>query len=201
MPIPVVRAHRTMPLPSPTTSRAPRHTRSIVAQAFERDDGLWDIDAHITDVKNRLVEIASGPRPAGDPIHDLWLRITVDTQLNIVDAIAVSDAVPYHGYCEAIAPAYQKLIGLNLLKGFRLAVKERLAGIDGCTHLTELAGVLPTATIQAFAGDVLPTRDGVVDDTGAHPPFQLDRCHSLRRDGPAVAKFYPRWVIKPASQS
>ena len=55
--------------------------------------------------------------------------------------------------------------------------------------------------IQAFAGDVLPTRDGVVDDTGAHPPFQLDRCHSLRRDGPAVAKYYPRWVVKPVTQS
>ena len=201
MPIPVARAHRLMPLPSPTTSRAPRHTRSIVAQAFERDDGLWDIDARITDVKTRLVEIASGPRPAGEFIHDLSLRITVDTQFNIVDAIAVSDAVPYFGFCEAIGPAYKKLVGLNLMKGFRQAVKERLAGVEGCTHLTELAGVLPTATIQAFAGDVLPTRDGVVDDTGAHPPFQLDRCHSLRRDGPAVAKYYPRWVVKPATQS
>ncbi len=190
-----------MPLPSPTTPRAPRHTRSIVAQAFEREDGLWDIDAHITDVKNQLVQIASGPRAAGEPIHDLWLRITVDTQFNIIDAIAVSDAVPYRGHCEAIAPAYKKLIGLNLMKGFRVAVKERLAGIDGCTHLTELAGVLPTATIQAFAGDVLPTRDGVVDDAGAHPPFQLDRCHALRRDGQAVEKYYPRWVVKAATRN
>ena len=24
-------------------------------------------------------------------------------------------------------------------------------------------------------------------------PCQLDRCHALRLDGPAVAKFYPRW--------
>ncbi len=190
-----------MPLPPPTSSRAPRHTRSIVAQAFEREDGLWDIEARISDVKTRLVEIASGPRAAGDPIHDLWLRITVDTQFNIVDAVAASDAVPYHGHCEAIAPAYRQLIGLNLMKGFRQAVKERLAGIAGCTHLTELAGVLPTATIQAFAGDVLPTRDGVVDDTGAHPPFQLDRCHALRRDGAAVEKYYPRWVMKPVTRS
>ena len=90
-----------------------------------------------------------------------------------------------------------QLIGLNLLKGFRQAVKERLSGIAGCTHLTELASVLPTAAIQAFAGDVLPTRDGQNEDDQAHAPFQLGRCHALRHDGPAVAQFYPRWSVNP----
>lgn len=186
-----------MPLSVPKHSRALRHTRSIEAQAFEREDGLWDIDTRITDTKTRVADLASGARPAGAPIHDLWLRITIDTSLTIVDAEAVSEAVPYPGYCNTIGPAYKKLIGLNLMKGFRREVKERLSGIDGCTHLTELAGVLPTAAIQAFAGDVLPTRDGQGDDESSHPPFQLDRCHALRRDGPAVEKYYPRWLVKP----
>ncbi len=187
-----------MPLPAPNYSRAPRHTRSIVAQAFEREDGLWDIDARITDTKPRVVELASGSRSPGQPIHDLWLRITVDIQLNIVAAEAVSDAVPYPGYCDAHGDAYRRLIGLNLMKGFRAALRERLQGVQGCTHLTELAGILPTATIQAFAGDVLPTRDGRHEDEESQPPFQLDRCHALRRDGPAVEKYYPRWFIKPS---
>lgn len=189
-----------MPLPVPKISRSPRHTRRIVAQAYEREDGLWDIDAHITDTKPRVVELASGQREPNEPIHDLWLRITIDTQLNIVDAEAVSDAVPYPGYCDTNADVYKRLIGLNLIQSFRHALRERLAGTQGCTHLTELSSVLPTAAIQAFAGDVLPTRDGVNDDDDAQPPFQLDRCHALRRDGPAVARYYPRWVIKPADQ-
>lgn len=96
-----------MPLPASKTSRTPRHTRSIVAQAFERDDGLWDIDARITDTKPRVVELASGQRGPNEPIHDLWLRITIDTQLNIVDAEAVSDAVPYPGYCDTFGAAYK----------------------------------------------------------------------------------------------
>ncbi len=187
-----------MPLSPPTISRVPRHVRSIVAQAFERDDGLWDIEARITDTKPRTVALASGQRGPNQPIHDLWLRLTVDLQLTIVDAEAVSDAVPYPGYCDTIGPSYRQLIGLNLMKGFRHAVRERLAGTAGCTHLTELAGVLPTAVIQAFAGDVVPTRDGHADDGASHPPFQLDRCHALKRDGPAVEKYYPRWLIKPA---
>ena len=185
-----------MPLPAPTSPRTMRHVRSITAQAFEREDGLWDIEARLTDTKPRPIVLASGPRAAGEPVHDLWLRVTVDTALNIVDAVASSDAVPYPGHCDSFPDAYRKLIGLNLSKGFRHALRERLGGIAGCTHLTELAGVLPTATIQAFAGDVLPTGDGQLDGEQSQPPFQLDRCQALRRDGPAVAKYYPRWVIK-----
>lgn len=190
-----------MSLPAPKLSRALRHVRNIEAQAFEREDGLWDIDTRITDTKTRVSHLASGDRPPGDPIHDLWLRITINTSLTIVDVDAVSDAVPYPGYCNTIGPAYKKLIGLNLMRGFRKELRERLAGIEGCTHLTELAGVLPTAAIQAFAGDVLPTGDTGSGVDMTQVPFQLDRCQALRRDGPAVEKYYPRWHIKPSTNN
>lgn len=183
-----------MPLSPPSSRRALRHIRAIHIEAFARDDGLWDIDARITDTKTRDSKLASGVRPAGAPIHDLTLRLTIDLHLNIVAAEAASDAVPYPGYCDTIGPDYGKLVGLNLMKGFRDGVKQRMAGIRGCTHLTELAQVLPTAAIQAFAGDVIDTRDGDRADDQQHKPFQLDRCHALRTDGPAVARFYPRWA-------
>ena len=109
--------------------------------------------------------------------------------------------MPYPGYCNTIGPAYKKLIGLNLMRGFRKELRERLAGIEGCTHLTELAGVLPTAAIQAFAGDVLPTGDTGSGADMTQVPFQLDRCQALRRDGPAVEKYYPRWFIKPSTNN
>ena len=67
--------------------------------------------------------------------------------------------------------------------------------MHGCSHITELAKVLPTAAVQAFADEVFKTRDTAYE---AHheddvKPWQLDRCHALRSDGPAVEKFYPRW--------
>jgi hypothetical protein len=183
-----------MPLSSPAP-RALRHTRAIVVEAYARDDGLWDLDARISDVKVRDTSLASGLRPGGVPVHDLKLRITIDRELTIVDAEAASDSVPYPGYCDTIAPVYKKLIGLSLMKHFRLHLKDRLSGVLGCTHLTELAQVLPTAAIQAYANDVFQTRDGVGDES-TERPFQLDRCHALRIDGPAVARYYPRWVVK-----
>ncbi|MGN6316799.1 DUF2889 domain-containing protein [Trinickia sp.] len=190
-----------MPL-SPPVSRQLRHRRAIHAEAFERDDGLWDIEACLTDHKPRDVALAPGVRPKGLPIHELWLRITIDRKLTIVDAEASSEWVPYPGHCSAANPAYRALIGLNLLNDFRRHARRLLAGTAGCTHLTELCSILPTAAIQAFAGDVWNTRDSATDEpegesegAGVHrePPFQLDRCHALRFDGEAVRRFYPRW--------
>ncbi len=186
-----------MPLSTPVP-RELRHTRAIEVNAYKRVDGLWDLDARLTDVKRIDVTLASGDRPACTPLHDLSLRITIDRDLVIVDAEAASDAVPYAGYCDTIGPAYKQLIGLALMKGFRAGLKERLAGVLGCTHLTELAQVLPTAALQAYANDVLKTRDGDGDDLLPHRPFQIDRCHGLRADGPGVAKYYPRWYLKAA---
>jgi hypothetical protein len=187
-----------MPLSTPVPRRALRHTRAIDVQAFAREDGLWDLDAHITDIKTRDTELASGVLPAGQALHSLYLRLTINRDLFVVDAEAASDAFPYPGSCDTIAPAYKLLIGLNLLKGFRHELKQRIGGVLGCTHLTELAQVLPTAAIQAFAGDVINTRGSADPAVPGERPFQIDKCHALRADGPAVARYYPRWAVKPA---
>lgn len=187
-----------MPLPVSGPRRALKHTRTIRVEGFAREDGLWDIDAQITDVKTTDVVLASGICAADTPLHDLWLRLTVDTRLNIVAVQSVSDAVPYPGHCDTISSAYQKLVGLNLMRRFRADVKERLGGVAGCTHLTEMAQILPTAAMQALASEVFGARAAAGLDTGAEKPIQLDRCHALRSDGPAVAQFYPRWYAGPA---
>ena len=184
-----------MPLSSPVP-RSLRHTRAITVEAYARDDGLWDLDASIRDVKERDITLASGVRPGGFPVHDLKLRVTINRELVIVDAEAASDSVPYPGFCDTIAPAYKQLVGMSLLKHFRLHLKDRLSGVLGCTHLTELAQVLPTAALQAFADDVFEDRNAADHAGSAERPFEIDRCHALRADGPAVAKYYPRWVVK-----
>jgi hypothetical protein len=107
----------------------------------------------------------------------------------VCDANASTGWVPYPGYCNQIEPEYKRLIGLNLARDFRRNVRERLGGVCGCTHLTELAGVLPTAAIQGFAGEVRQQDAGPQE----RKPFQLDKCHALVTTGAAVAKFYPRW--------
>lgn len=185
-----------MPLSSPSSRRALKHTRAIQIEAFARDDGLWDLEARITDTKTREIQLEKGVLPPGAALHDLSIRVTIDSRFEVVDVQAVSDAVPYPGHCDSIASAYRQMIGLNLVKGFRFALLGRMGGVAGCTHLTELATVLPTAAIQAFAGDEFdPHADG------DKKPFQLDGCHALRTDGPVVVKHYPRWAVQPAKSA
>lgn len=180
---------------SEATRRRPVHTRSIAVEAFAREDGLWDLEASLVDTKAGDFQLAAGIRPAGEPVHDMHLTVTIDTQMTIVSAGAQSKRVPYPSYCEAIEPAYQKLVGLNLRQDFRRAVRERLGGMAGCSHLTELTAVLPTVAVQAFAGEVYKTHDSGQHAPGDEKPWQLDRCHALRSDGEAVAQFYPRWHV------
>lgn len=184
-----------MPLPHSPVARQLKHRRQIDVQVYARDDGLWEADARLSDVKTHDSALATGIRPAGSPIHDMLLRIVVDRELNVVEAGAVSQAVPYAGHCDQHGDTYGRLAGLNLMRGFRQALRERVGGALGCTHITELAQVLPTAIVQAMAGDVIDTRGEHAD---ADRPFQLDRCHALRADGEAVRLHYPRW-FRPAA--
>ncbi|MBT9504623.1 MAG: DUF2889 domain-containing protein [Burkholderiaceae bacterium] len=185
-----------MSLPPASPERKLMHRRSIDVHVYARDDGLWEVDAHLCDAKTHDVTLAQGVRLAGEPVHDMLLRLVVDTQLTIHEAGAETRRMPYPGRCDDHGDAYARLVGLNLLKGFRHEVKARLGGVKGCTHLTEMSQVLPTAVMQAFAGVVLDTREGPGGDV---PPFQLDRCHALRRDGESVKTYYPRWFRAPPS--
>lgn len=163
------------------------HVRSIEVAGFLREDGLFELEARLVDVKDQDYPIASGLRPAGEPIHDLGIRVVIDAGYSIVGAMACSSSVPYPGACEAIAPAYGQLVGLNLLEGFRKAVGEMFANVRGCSHLTELLLSLPTAAIQTLA-----TLRRDTDDADGKP-FQLDRCHALETTSQTVAAYYPRW--------
>lgn len=178
-----------MTLPAAAPQRHLKHRRQFEIQVYSRGDGLWEVDATLTDVKTHAVQLATGNRAAGLPIHEMQLRLVVNEQLDVVEAGSTTRWMPYEGRCDDHGDAYGRLVGLNLGRGFRRAVSERLGGASGCTHLTELTQVLPTAVIQAFAGEVIDTRG----HDGDQQPFQLDRCHALRRDSDTVRLHYPRW--------
>ena len=176
-----------MPLPVTEVERELTHTRRVRYEGYKRADGLWDIEAHLTDTKNHDYRLKTGVRRAGQAIHDMWLRITIDRGFVIRDATASSDTVPYPGGCETIAPAYKGLVGLSLIKDFRRKTRELLGGVRGCTHLTEMLAGLPTAAIQTFAGEMPEER------TDGRKPFQLDQCHALDTTSETVKKWYPKW--------
>jgi hypothetical protein len=176
-------------LPPVSVSRTLVHTRRIELRGWKRTDGYWDVEARLTDVKDHDYPLASGLRRRGEPVHDMWVSVTIDKDFNVIDARSSIDAVPYPGACDAIAPAYRGIVGLNLVNGFRRAVGEMFETVNGCSHMTELLASLPTAAIQTFASEMKDT-EGL--DPGAKP-FQLDRCHALDTRSDTVRRYYPRW--------
>jgi hypothetical protein len=183
-----------MPLPPAAADRQLKHRRQIDVQVYSRGNGLWEIDARLSDVKTRDWTMSESVRPAGTPIHEMLLRLVVDESCEIVEAGSQTYWMPYTGICGEHGDAYARLVGLNLRQNFRKALRERVGGVLGCTHITELAQVLPTALLQAFGGEVFDTRGAA---EGASRPFQIDRCHALRSDGEVVRVHYPRWY-RPA---
>ena len=176
-----------MPLPLPSVERKRMHLRSVTLEGFKRADGLWEIEARLVDTKDQDYPLPSGLVRPGDAVHDMSVRVTIDSQFNILAASACTDAAPYMGACDAIAPDYSKIVGLNLFHGFLKTVKEMFGATRGCAHVTELLMHLPTAALQTYASEVVDS------ENSAHKPYPLDRCHALLSDSDVVKRYYPCW--------
>jgi hypothetical protein len=178
-----------MPLPTPAT-RERLHLRRVSYEGFRREDGLFDIDAKLIDTKDHAYPLATGTRTPDEPVHVMNIRVTIDSRFEVRDIEAATDEMPYPGQCNRITPDYKKLIGTNLMRGFRKSIAEQLGGVKGCTHLSELLSFLPTAAVQTFAGLKRET-----DGWAGKKPFQLDACHALDTRGEAVKNYYPKWYV------
>jgi hypothetical protein len=177
-----------MPLPKSTNTRKELHTRQITCTGYQREDGLWDVDACIKDTKTYPFENKyRGTIDIGEPLHEMWIRLTVDTDLVMHDCIAVTDHSPY-ACCGDITPIFKRLIGEKIGPGWTHKVKKLVAGAQGCTHLADL---VPPATTTIFQ-----TMAGIVKGKSTHEkskPFYIGGCHAWQPDGQQVLDFHPEY--------
>lgn len=176
-----------MPLSRPLLTRTRLHTRRVTYECFRRDDDLFELEGHLTDIKDHDYALLSGVRLAGDPVHDMWARVTVGRDFVIRTIEVRTDDMPYPGACDRIESAYARLVGASVLHGFRKTLHDTMGGVQGCSHVTELLTHLPPAAIQMFAG----LRREIEEGEGK--PFQLDRCHALETTTDTVRRYYPQW--------
>lgn len=180
------------------TTRRLLHRRSVTCEGYERDDGLWDIEATLTDIKTYPIENSErGQVPAGEPIHDMTLCLTLDDSLRIHAVSARTRHAPYHD-CAAPPARYDALVGLQIGSGWLSDARRRVARAEGCTHLSELLQYIGTAAIQTLFS-VLEAK-AQANPGGSHEmPDLRDSCYAFRRDGPQVLKRWPR--RKPAQKT
>src|SRR6195952_3590982 len=138
-----------MPL-SPSAERERLHTRAIEINGYRRTDGQYDIEAHLTDIKSfGQTNFDRGYIAAGDPVHDMWLRLTVDEEMHIRAVEAVSDKTPYV-MCPTAAPNFAKLVGMQIKAGFLREANHVVGGKVGCTPPRELLQQGATTAFQTI---------------------------------------------------
>jgi len=120
----------------------------------------------------------------------MWLRLTIDEAMKIHAVEAVTDHGPFP-ICPAITPRFRLIEGLTIGPGWTRAVRKRLGGALGCTHLVELLGPLATTAYQTLVGQ-RSAREEQAIDTGKRPVL-LDTCHALASDSPVVRDLWPRF--------
>jgi hypothetical protein len=186
--------------PDAFSAAAPRthvHTRSVEYRGYRRDDGLWDIEAELTDTKTYTLHTRDhrGTLDPGEPLHGMAIRLTVDDNMKISDIAVRMDAAPFPE-CQQAKPPMSRLIGHTLGRGWRKAIEEALGGIQGCAHLRELLFNMATVgyqTIPAYRHH-LRRLAGLPEPVLKRPPPHLGQCLAWDFNGPVVKRHRPEFA-------
>ena len=188
-------------LPAPARRR-PVHTRNVRFEGFLRDDGLWDIDCELSDTKAEPIHMRErGLLPAGEPVHLLRVRLTVDDGFTIRAVQTAAVNTPF-GECQSAADEpMQKLVGLTMGPGWRRKIEGAIGGVAGCTHLRELVFNAATAAFQMIP-HYRATEGGKKDDApkGGKPPFYMGQCMTWSFEGPVVKRLAPQFYRGPKEE-
>lgn len=180
-----------MPL-SPPAARKELHLRQIEVRGYQREDGLWDIEGRLVDTKTYGFDnFDRGHIGPGEPVHQMLLRLTLDDELMIMDAEAVTEESPYL-VCKSVGPNFARLKGIRIGAGWRRQVQAAVGGAEGCTHLVELLGPMATTAYQTIWPVVARKREAA-GETWKSKPKTIDTCHAYASDGPVVKRLWPEF--------
>ena len=138
---------------SPAVPREAVHKRQINCNGFVRADGLYDIEAELTD--HKTYDFPSDFRGTVTPdlaVHHMVLRITIDRDRVIQHAEAITITGPY-AICPTANAVFDNLVSLQIGPGWRRKVQAAIGGRHGCTHITELLGPVATIAYQTLYGE------------------------------------------------
>jgi hypothetical protein len=184
-----------MPLSKPSP-RQHLHTREITLRGYQRDDGLFEIEADLLDTKTHPVfPNERGEIKPGEPIHKMAARMTYDANLTIVAFEAALDYGPYQ-VCPAATSNFAKLAGLSITRGFLKAAAERVGGTAGCTHLREMLQQMGTVALQTLHPIRMKDRKEE-EKRPDYRPASLNTCYGWSSDHPRFAKWPHLYTGKP----
>lgn len=179
-----------MPL-SPAAVRQHLHTRQVSCHGYEREDGLFDIEGRMTDSKTYAIDNLDrgGQIKAGEYIHNMSIRLTLDLDFLIHQVEAVIDDSPFNS-CPVITTRFKQLEGVRIAPGWNSKIRKLFAGTQGCTHLTELLGPIATTAFQA-TGTARRLRAEQQQESTSTGNRLVNSCHAMAEDTEVVRIRWP----------
>ena len=176
-----------MPLSAPV-AREHLHTRTYDFRGYKREDGLWDIEGRIVDTKTYgFPNRHRGEVGAGEPVHDMSVRLTLDDSFTVIDIEATTDSSPFD-ICPQATPNFKIIKGEQMKKGWHQRLKDLLGNTHGCTHIVEMIGSMGTVAFQTMYH---ARSDAKHEKAGTKRPGILDTCYALSSERSVVKEHWP----------
>ena len=174
--------------PAEAVTREEMHWRSIDMRGYRRSDGLYEVEARLTDRKTRDFDPPSGGRfvAAGDTIHDHGVRLVFGADMVIREVGTAIRAYPYRE-CGGGGDVLQGMVGVRIGPGWNSELRKRLPSGDTCTHLKELLGPLATTAMQTM----FAVRAELNERDATGRPRKIDSCYAYGASRELVAQQWP----------
>ena len=195
---------------SAPVKRETLHFRDYEFSGHRREDGLFDIEGRMIDRKTySFPNEWRGTVEAGAPVHEMWVRVTLNEDMIIEQVEAATTASPF-SICASVTPSFASLKGARIKSGWSSLLKERFGGRLGCTHHVEMLRTLGTVAFHTVHGWKERRRRELGDTGDHHPPSEprpgkrpgfIDSCHALAADGEIVRRHFPQFYVERGASS
>ncbi len=171
------------------------HTRTYETRVYALSEEELLVRGAISDMKPPGLYVEDDPDPL--EMHQMQVEWLVRLpELEITEARVVFETHP-HDTCPMIAEHYQRLVGLQVARGFTHRVRELFGGPRGCTHTTALLQAMAPAVVQSTWS--MSVRRGRLQVDGseageaaaarrARLAANVNTCHVWHEDGEHVAE-------------
>jgi len=173
---------------------APVHERKIEIRTFPVENSQVIVEGWLRDERLMPGYTWEGKERPPGLVHWMGVRLLIgDWPLTILDAEAEMRQTP-HEQCPTVQDTVKKVIGTSILAGFSNEIRERLGGIEDCSHMTHLILAMGPAALHGFWAQqtreprpVPRTREEFVG-----LPLLVNSCLLWREGGPLLQEMEKR---------
>ena len=178
-----------MPLARPA-DREPIQTRKMEVSSYRRSDGKWDVEGRLRDTAaHSFQNNYRGTIKPGVPIHDMWIRLTLDHNIIITSIDVAMDGTPY-AMCPGIETTFQTLKGEHIGPGWNRKLRSLFGGAKGCIHMIDLLRPIGTVGYKTVKREVENKNKNPMKE-GEDTPYQINTCHAMDSNGTVVKERWP----------